>query len=294
MQLKTQRISSAAASVASTPLTLGHALARRSRVVRNVVHAVLPSPVLNRLGSWEVRWPVDSFQLCIPHRLQSVYECIWEPATVAYLKQALHPGMTAIDVGANVGALSLVMAHAVGPQGRVIAIEPGTDSLRWLRRNVAHNQAGNVTVVNVAAGAQTGRRSFHLHQDLAPSSFYDYPEVQWRGTVDVDQKTLDELCPGAVDLIKIDAEGAELEVLQGASRLLASGPRLVVEWWPEAPGHSPTALLSTLVELGYHLTIIDDQPEVTCGVSLEELAVRAETRALPPGWYVNLACERRY
>lgn len=278
-------------------MTWGHALARRSGVVQGLVHAVVPSAVRDRVGTWEVRWPVEGFQLCLPHRLQSLYEATWEPGTVAYLKQALRPGMTAVDVGANIGGLTLVMARSVGPQGRVIAVEPGPQSLRWLRRNVARNGAENVIVVDAAAGARTERRSFNVEENLVLGSFYAHPWVQWGWTVDVHQTTLDQLAPDVVDLVKIDVEGAELEVLQGAPRLLASGPRLIVEWWPYGLihcGHSPTALLSALVDFGYDVALIDDRRRAdgTFGTSLEELADRAEARTLSPGWYVNLACER--
>jgi FkbM family methyltransferase len=205
--------------------------------------------------------------------------------------------MTAVDVGANVGTLSLVMARVVGPTGQVIAIEPGPESLRWLRRNIARNRAANVTVMKTAVGALQGRRAFYAEDTLVHGSFYDHPDAGRRWTVDVEQKTLDQLVPDGADLVKIDVEGAELEVLQGAPRLLASGPRLVVEWNPAtliAAGHSPSALLSTLLELGYHPSVINDRPsDLTSTATLKELAERADARTLPPNFYVNLACERR-
>ena len=275
---------------------MGYALMRRSRPVRGLALAVLPPSLRRRLrGVTEVPWSVDGLEFTVPLSLLWIFE--EEPGTVAYLRKVLRPGMTAVDVGANVGSLSLVMGSAVGPTGRVIAVEPGPESLRWLRRNIERNHVANVTVVNAAAGACPGRRSFHVEDTLVLGSFYDHPRTKPRCSLEVEQKTLDELVPDGADLVKIDVEGAELEVLQGASRLLASSPRLVVEWCPAtliAAGQSPTAILSTLTELGYHFTMIDDQrPDVTSTATLGELADRADNGTLPPYFYVNLACERR-
>ncbi len=175
------------------------------------------------------------------------------------LDRLLRPGQTVVDVGANIGVNTVYAATRVGPTGQVIAVEPAGDNLDVLRRNVAMNQLGNVQVAALAAGRTRETREFFLRGDVsAVNSFYAesiYAEVT--GVVRVPVEPLDDLVPGDADVVKIDVEGAELDVLAGMPRLLRS-PRigLVVEWHPllqEKAGVDPEALPRTLLAEGFAL-----------------------------------------
>lgn len=175
------------------------------------------------------------------------------------MEPGLVPGATVVDVGANIGCNTVHAATRVGPTGRVIAVEPAGDNLEVLRRNVAQNGLTNVEIMEMAAGAERGTRTFYLRGDIsAVNSFYvESVYASVTDVVSVPVAPLDDLVKGEADLVKIDVEGAELEVLAGMPRLLsASRLRLVVEWHPllqEKAGYEADALPRFLLDQGFTL-----------------------------------------
>jgi FkbM family methyltransferase len=159
----------------------------------------------------------------------------FDPVELAFLRDALDPGATAIDVGANVGVYTVAAALRVGPTGRVLAVEADDEYVPRLHANLARNGIENVTVLAVAAGESDGEAELVLAADRAFSSIK--PLVAYRGAGvnrTVPLRRLDtiwaEAGEPAVAFVKIDVEGAELEVLAGAERLLdRCHPALVVE-----------------------------------------------------------------
>lgn len=160
----------------------------------------------------------------------------YEPGTARLIAALLRPGDTAFDVGANIGALTLPMARAVGADGAVRAFEPGAAAARALQEMLQVNGLSDVVEVTEAAvGARAGEASFFeaetsgLHSLLRASTHVVEKTVR--------MATLDAAtAPGAVaDLVKIDVEGAELQVLEGMERLLRENPAvfLIVEFGPE-------------------------------------------------------------
>jgi FkbM family methyltransferase len=181
---------------------------------------------------------------------------------------ALQPGMTALDIGANFGYYSVLFAHAVGPAGRVVAFEPNPVMLTELQHNLALNHFANVTVQPVALSDREGELEFCCptpgregHGSLRPNESFTVQQ-----TIRVRCRPLDAVCDElrlpAVDVIKLDAEGAELMVFQGAPRLL-SGPRRprlffeCSELLCRTFGHSAFDVLSLVAGHGYALRQID-------------------------------------
>ena len=143
------------------------------------------------------------------------------------------PGWTVLDVGAHQGLFSVHAARLVGPQGRVISIEAFPGNAARLRGNIARNGLGNVVVGEAAAAEKEGRADLHINILVSGGQSLVYDNADYRGVVSVPLTTVDgrlaELGVGRVDLVKIDVEGAAHRVLDGAPRLLASRPRLVME-----------------------------------------------------------------
>lgn len=191
-----------------------------------------------------------------------------EGRTAEVFDRLLAPGRVVLDVGANVGYYSLTAAARVGASGRVIAFEPGPTVARRLRENAELNGLANLTVVQAAVADAPGTHRFQLAEDSEGSSLYE-GAADAVGTVEVAVTTLDrevsERGLTRVDLVKIDAEGAEVGVLRGARRLLsgADAPALVVEANPvtlKAAGESMESLRAELEDLGYRIEVIESMP----------------------------------
>jgi FkbM family methyltransferase len=198
--------------------------------------------------------------------------------------------MTAVDVGAALGLFSLDLWRLVGPTGRVIAIEPAESNTKLLARNARLNRA-TIEVIQAAASNEDGLREFFLTPSSDSHAFYHHPLIDPSRSVKVRTLRLDSVIEDA-DFIKIDVEGAELEVLEGAGQLLKDRPPLVVEWVPScqlAAGNEVGDLPTLLVRLGYHLQVFD---EISHRVTTVADTIAAYERgALPIHWYANICCE---
>lgn len=178
------------------------------------------------------------------------------------LRRTVRPGAVVVDVGANIGYNAVHAARLAGCRGRVIAVEPTPDNLAVLRANVAACGLANVIVAPVAAGSVRASRELYVRGDTSAvnSLFPDSCYAQVTSVVEVSVVPLDDLVAGTADVVKIDVEGAELEVLHGMTRLLRE-PRtvLIVEWHPllqQMAGFEPDALPRWLIERGFRLRAI--------------------------------------
>lgn len=167
------------------------------------------------------------------------YNGVYEAGTLHFLQQVLRPGDTFVDVGANIGLMSIIGAKLVGPHGWVHAFEPVPAIHSVLEQNVRLNGLANVTAHRIALGAakelreireqpQINRGSASLLSNDDPTSIVHLVEVD----------TADNLFEAAdtyrVRLVKIDVEGWELEVLRGAEKLLSgsNAPIICLEYSP--------------------------------------------------------------
>jgi len=176
----------------------------------------------------------------------------YEPLLATWLPPR---GGVAIDAGAYVGRHTLAYARAVGPRGRVLACEPLPENFRLLRGNVSRNGYVQVVCEPCALSDLHGEGWLHFEQETSSAS-----TIYGRASrVAVPLRTLDDLCRKhgikQVDLLKVDVEGAELNVLQGAAAILRASPHalLIVEMHSsERFQHDPTPLVQAwLRERGY-------------------------------------------
>jgi FkbM family methyltransferase len=142
------------------------------------------------------------------------------------LRALVRPGATVWDVGASIGFFTLALARLVGSEGLVVAFEPDPAAAALLRRHLGLNRIANVDVRQVAVWSAAGDLRFGIAPD-------DRGRTHGRvgyGAEHVAAVTLDEALafgpPPSV--VKIDVEGAEEEVLHGATRLLAEHAPIVV------------------------------------------------------------------
>lgn len=168
------------------------------------------------------------------------------------LAQLVRPGTTVVEIGANIGSHTVSLARAVGPSGRVIAVEPQRVIHQYLCASVALNGLGNVETLWAGCGAQPGEL-------VVPPLDYFAERVQNFGGLSlasggegerVPVLRLDDIMKDRpAHLLKIDVEGMEADVLRGAARLIATHrPLLYLE--NDRPAQSD-ALLSLLWSMDY-------------------------------------------
>jgi len=211
-------------------------------------------------------------------RLSARYRHVtWNPDEYRAFRAAVRPGVTVLDVGANVGAYTLMFATWVGAQGRVFAFEPAPDARAGLRTHVAlNNLEDRVTIVPAAAAATVGDATFAVHPSGGASSLA-LASVDGGTHVKVATETIDNVCRTHALLpavIKIDVEGAELDVLKGARNTLTlPGLHVFVEFHPTAwrqAGISRDAVERELLEQGFTVEALDPScdPWTTEGVAV--------------------------
>lgn len=182
----------------------------------------------------------------------------FETAEISCAIELAATGMTAFDIGANVGIFSVAIGRAVRPGGLVVAVEPDNVNLSRLRGNLALNSLTNVQVVEAVAGERDEIVELHIADDPAYNSVVGveggHAAVGTRAVHSVPlDRIWEDLGRPAVSFVKIDVEGAEPSVLRGARAMLTSAhPPLLVEANNDA---RLALLLSELEPLGYRRSV---------------------------------------
>ncbi len=167
---------------------------------------------------------------------------------VELFAQIVGRGAVAIDVGANIGALTVCLAQTVGPQGRVIAIEPQRAMYQLLCANLALNDLLNVRAIQAGAGRAPGR-AFVPQTDYGRPGNFGGVELSGDQGEPVAVVSIDSLSLAQCQFIKIDAEGQEQAVIAGAAETIARcQPVLYVE--NDRRDRSPD-LIRQIHDLGY-------------------------------------------
>lgn len=239
---------------------------------------------------------VQGFTLSLPLHFQHHYvRHDYEPLSRAFLLKHVSAGSHAVDVGAHIGLYTLLLARAVGPTGKVLAVEPAEENLRYLRANInANGFEDRVQVLAAAATDHAGTVSFHLTGSSDSHGLHPHPNTPTKKIVTLPAVRLDDVLE-RVDFVKIDTEGAELSTLAGMTQLLSHpGPMAaLVEWAPKcqtSAGYGVSELADHLVGLGFDVSVLDDHLLTTRSVA--EVAADLASGALPADWYGNLACVR--
>src|SRR5712692_5589889 len=188
----------------------------------------------------------------------------FEPSIRQKLRGHVYNGATVVDIGANIGYYTVQAASLAGPQGRVLAFEPQPLVRGELIANLTLNRLSNVTVLPYALSDRTETVRFCVPrpgtESMGSLRFNERFETDCE--IEVDARCLDDVLEAAnckrIDFVKMDAEGAELPIVNGASRLFSSPERpcVVFEACEEncAPfGYRVFDLLKVFWEFGYQL-----------------------------------------
>jgi len=224
---------------------------------------------------------------------------VYEKEEISLFSRTIQPGMTVVDVGANLGAYSSVALDRLQGQGQLLAIEPAKENFLWLQRNLKQNRGlalkTKIHAVRAALSRKAGVAVLHKN----PANKGDnrlYPDGLLAGTEKVKTTTLDALCRQkgirSIDVLKIDVQGLEGEVLAGSQRILQASRRchLFFEFWSEGMRKAktePRLIAELLKSLGFALYTYSRG-------RLSPIQVRSLVRQTSGRNYVNLYGVRRW
>ncbi|MGI6152816.1 MAG: FkbM family methyltransferase, partial [Christensenellaceae bacterium] len=160
-----------------------------------------------------------------------------EIGTEKFIQRFVKKGMTVVDIGANLGVMSILMAQNIGDSGKLYSFEPSPKVFEIMQNNLALNGfegAENIVLLNKAVADREGEIRFREYETSGHSSIYDMDEKVVNMTK-VKMTDLDSVLAGqAADLIKIDVEGAEPLVLKGMQKTIKNSPNLhiIMEFAP--------------------------------------------------------------
>ena len=227
----------------------------------------------------------------------------YEPNEMYAMSNLLRDGMYVVDVGANAGVFTLIAARRVGATGKVFAFEPSPRDRARLLANVAANALRNVSVQPAALGRAPGKAVLQVSSAEHPGhntiGGFAYSAEAGSGSVEVDVTSLDDFVRDRhlerLDLLKIDVEGSETTVLQGAEQTLRRfRPAIITEAYDPALRHLGTSvaeLLQLLRAAGYDLQVFGPagKPEPLLGDQLTGVNLLCLPRG--PGFPSPLAGE---
>jgi FkbM family methyltransferase len=196
--------------------------------LHRLLRGVLPSRPL----PFSVRGGCIYLDLKDSHKALARIFGLYEPDKMYAISKLLTPGMVFVDVGAAKGDFTLMAAELVGPTGCVLAFEPHPNNCAWLRRSIQRSGYTTVSVHQIAIGRSDGNGLLYLSSRSEWHSILPGQRDRDKGTLEISIRTLDsfllDLGCRQVDIIKIDAEGAELEILQGSLNTIIENPSLVL------------------------------------------------------------------
>ena len=237
-------------------------------VVNSFDHQTSPTPFTVRFAGDDVEY-VSTFgvEVAIDKVDPSVGAPVrlgaYEPHLVDFYRSKLRAGMTFVDVGANIGTYSMLAASLVGAEGRVLSFEPNSENCRLVLLGARKNGFRNIRLFPVALGKEAGHVLFVTHigsngglMSAAEGSLTN------PSCVVVPTMCLDDMVCGPVDFIKIDVEGAEGLVVQGAMALIEKCRPVItsefsLEMLPRISGISGLEYLRWFENLGYRVNLID-------------------------------------
>jgi len=260
-------------------------------LANQIILALLPTSV--RIGRAEIllnpKDPVVSGALAFG---------VYEKGELKRFSEVIRPGMTVVDVGANLGTYTAVALDRLQGQGRLLAIEPARENFFWLERNTRHNLGkmpnNRVTLARTALSDQGGWAILHKN----PANKGDnrlYQDFLLPKQERVQTTTLDALCKkhgiDSIDVLKIDVQGLEVRVLRGAEKILKASPRchLFCEFWPDGMRKSGTGTEGFLKILKTNRFRLFE----VAGNRLRPVSQASATRAIQGNQYFNFYAYRQ-
>ncbi len=193
---------------------------------------------------------------------------VYEPETLAFFKRHLKPDSVFLDVGANIGLFSVTVATKLVPLGQVLALEASPSIFPYLERNRTRNAASNLITENVAVSARDGGTASFYEARMDKAGMGSLTQRFDGDPVEVPRASIDGLLAKhgitSPAVMKVDVEGFERDVFEGARKLLTgpNPPIIVFEFmdWAErsAEGCQCGDAQRLLQSMDYSLWDLDD------------------------------------
>jgi FkbM family methyltransferase len=167
--------------------------------------------------------------------LSSLLYGTFEKGELEFVSQYLRPGNAVMDIGANIGLFSVVMGRTIGQTGVVIAFDPVPANITRLKSNLNENGISTDGVYELALGSTNGKMELKMSDDTAYASMHTVEHGLENGQIiQVNVKRLDDVWNERgrpmISFIKMDVEGAELEVIEGSGEMIAQcHPTMLIE-----------------------------------------------------------------
>ncbi|OYU93280.1 MAG: hypothetical protein CFE21_21170 [Bacteroidetes bacterium B1(2017)] len=153
-----------------------------------------------------------------------LYINTFESTTINYFIDCLKKDMVVLDVGANIGIYSLISSKIVGGNGAVFAFEPSPYCQKRISENMNLNSFKNITIIESCVSNTNGTTDFYLCDDDAYNSMTKYTMLPYEKKIELPVITIDDFIKNkklnSVDILKIDTEGVDHLVIEGASETI--------------------------------------------------------------------------
>ncbi len=204
------------------------------------------------------------YEHCYPayYPLYALWKALSDRRERTLLRRLIRPGMTVVDVGANIGIYTRFFSGLAAVSGRVHAFEPAPPNYKRLQENADH--LANVSLNHAAVGDHSGTIRLFVSDELNVDH-RTFDSGDGRTGIDVPMVSLDDYFNAGqrVDLIKIDVQGYELSVLRGAKRVLKENReiKVLMEFWPYGLAKAavaPSKVMELIDSLGFEIRTTSD------------------------------------
>ena len=197
---------------------------------KNSIYTIFDLLILNKGLSRKI----NNYSIRFPSKWARYFESDYEKENVAFLTKICKPGMTVIDIGAHLGLMSVIIAKLIGENGKVYAFEPTPKTFLLLKKIISLNNFDKTIIpFNKAASNFTGLVDFFVDENEGSNANSlvnrkDKNRTSQKMEVDTLDNIVDNLKLEKLDLVKIDAEGSELDVMNGAKKIIEKYKPIII------------------------------------------------------------------
>jgi FkbM family methyltransferase len=234
---------------------------KQKGIIKNLIYSILEKTIYPT-GK---KVNISGFSLSLPIRYSRFFSKNYETDNMEFLRNNVSEGMTMIDIGAHIGLYTIAMGKIVKGNGTIYSFEPTPATFKVLQKNIHINKMNNIVrPINKAVSDREGTTTFYINDtDVCNSNSLasNYNNKKGNG-INVALTSIDKLVEteniSFIDIIKIDAEGAEYSVLKGSEKTLRQfRPKIILGLHPKAIenfGDSLIVIYDFISTLGYKIT----------------------------------------